>query len=301
MTKRALWFALPGLVILLLSAATRAQDLEPRSYTNLPINQTWALLGYIRSEGDLSPTPTSALQDAELKIDVAAAGVSHSFALAGSAAKVDVLAARVCYEGSALFRGDYVDGQRCEYGDPKIKLTWNFYGAPALELEDFSRWDNGLVVGSSLQVSVPVGTYTSDHLINAGTNRWMVRPGIGLSFHMGNWYIDAMTSARFFEDNNNYFEGTRLEQDPIYALQSHLIYVFGKGRWLALNANAFYGGESSVNGTKRGDDQNNSRLGLTFSMPITRRQSIQLSASNGIVTRVGNDFESYGIFWLYRF
>lgn len=283
------------------AGSATAQDLEPRSYTNLPISQTFLVLGAGRSEGDLSPTPTSPLQDAELTVDVALVGMARTFALAGSAAKLDLLTSRVCFDGSATFDGEPVDGQRCEYGDPRLKLTWNFYGAPALEIEEFSSWNEGLVMGGSLQVSIPAGAYSSDHLINAGTNRWILRPGFGMSYRLGNWYIDGMTSIHFFEDNDKAFRGSNLEQDPIYAVQSHLIYSFGRGRWISLNANYFYGGESTVNGVKADDLQSNSRWGITYSMPITRHQSIKLNVNTGVVTRVGNDFDSYSLAWLYRF
>ena len=50
-----------------------------------------------------------------------------------------------------------------------------------------------------------------------------------------------------------------------------------------------------------GDRQENSRIGVTYSMPVTRHQSIKLYASTGVLTRVGNDFDTYGIVWQYRF
>mgnify|MGYP006180184623 CR=1 FL=1 len=87
---------------------------------------------------------------------------------------MDLALARVCYEGSAIYNGDFTEGRRCEYGDSKIRFSWNFYGAPAMGLEEFSRWQPGLVVGTSLQVGIPNGTYNSENLLNAGSNRWMV-------------------------------------------------------------------------------------------------------------------------------
>ncbi len=278
-----------------------AQDLEPRSYANVPVDQTYLVLGYAYSEGELSPTPTSTLENAELEIDAQALGMAHTFSLAGDAAKIDLLASRLCFQGSATFEGEFIEGQRCEYGDPHARLTWNFYGAPALSLQDFADWQPGLVAGASLQVSAPLGSYTSEHLINAGTDRWMLRPGLGISWRAGRWFMDLSGSVRLFEDSDNGFRGSKREQDPIYAVQSHLIYVFAKGRWLSVDANFFHGGETTVNGVARKDLQKNSRWGLTYSFPLNRHHSIKLNASTGVVTRVGNDFDSYGIAWLYRF
>jgi hypothetical protein len=291
------------LVAVLMMAAPLAlsQELEPRSYVNLPVGETFMVLGAVRSEGDISPTPSSPLQEADLTIDVGILGLAHTFAIADKAAKIDMLFGRTCYEGSGIFQGEFVEGRRCEYTDPSARLTWNFYGAPAMPLKDFMQWEPGLVIGTSLQVIAPVGTYNGDNLINAGGNRWVVRPGLGLSFRTGRWHYDISTTVKFFEDNDDFFGGNNREQDPLYALQFHLVRYFNRGRWISLNGNFYSGGQSSVNGDEVDDRQENSRWGVTFSMPVTPRNSVKLYASTGVVTKIGSDFDSYGIAWQYRF
>lgn len=280
--------------------AVLGQDLEPRSFNNLPTGQTFFGAVYARSEGDVSPTPSSPIRDLELTIDGIAVAMSHTFALAGASAKVDLIASRLCFDGSATFDGQKIEGQRCEYGDPFAKLTWNFYGAPALTLAEFGEWQPGLVAGASLKVVAPIGTYTSEHLINGGANRWMVQPGLGMSFPTGAFQWEAKLTANFYEDNNDFFNGIQVEQDPLYTLGGHVIYSLSKGRWLSLDANYFTGGETTKNGIKAEDRQDNSRLGITFSLPLSRHHSIKLNANTGVVTRVGNDFATYSIAWLYR-
>lgn len=284
------------------SACAVAQELEPRSFNNLPIGQTFALFGVGRSEGDLSPTPSSPLQDAELRIDVAAYGLSHSFALAGDSAKFDFIGARVCYEGSATFRGEYTEGRRCEYADLKIKLTWNFYGAPAMTVKEFMQRDKDtLVVGASLAATAPVGTYDPEHLINAGANRWSLKPTLGMSKRMGRFQLEAKTSVTWFEDNDNFYGGILVEQDPLYTISGHLIYLLERGSWVSLDANYFIGGETTKNGTDSDDRQENSRWGLTWTKPLAPRHVLKLYISTGVVTRIGNDFDNFGAAYVYRF
>jgi hypothetical protein len=293
--------AIVVLSVLFQSAVVFGQALEPRSYTNVPIDQTFVVLGYLHSEGELAPTSTSPLQDAELTIDAAVAGMARTFSLAGRSAKIDIVATRQCFEGSAIFRGEFVEGSRCGYGDPNIRLSWNFYGAPAMELAEFMSWQPGLVAGASLQVSAPVGNYRDDAIVNIGSNVWMIRPGLGMSYEWGRWHIDAIASVRFFEDNDDYFEELYVKQDPIYSVQSHLIYNLNKGRWIALNANFFRGGETNIDGVDLGNQQENSRFGVTFSMPISRHHSVKFYANTGVITTIGNDFDTYGAAWQYRF
>ena len=286
-------------LVLFCPGAIMAQELEPRSFNNVPINQTFIGVALARSEGDLSPNPSSPLQDAELTIDVGAVALSRTFALAGDSAKVDFAAGRTCYEGSAIFRGEFVEGRRCEYIDPRFKLTWNFYGAPALEIQDFGKWDHGLVIGASVGVSAPWGTYNSENLINAGANRWAVKPRVGMSQRHGRWQWEVALGATLFEDNDDFFNGIHVEQDPLYQVSGHLIYNFKRG-WLSLDANFFEGGRTTKDGVRQDDRQENSRWGLTWTRPIAPRHLIKFSASTGVITRIGNDFDNFGIGWVYR-
>ncbi len=291
----------PVLLLVLAGRAT-AQELEPRSFNNIPVDQTFAVFGLGRSEGDLSPTPASPLQDAELRIDMAAFGLSQTFALAGDSAKFDIMGSRVCYEGSATFRGEYVEGRRCEYGDPKIKLTWNFYGAPAMTVDEFRQRDKDvLVVGASLAVTVPVGTYDNEHLINAGANRWSFKPTLGMSRRLGRFQLEAKASATLFEDNDDFFGGIRVEQDPLYTLSAHLIYLLKRGSWVSFDANYFTGGETTRGGVESDDRQDNSRLGITWNRPLAPRHLLKLYVSSGVITRIGNDFDNFGAAYVYRF
>ena len=291
---------LPVLLSLLLAAKTIAQDLEPRSYTNIPVGLGFLAVGYLYSEGELTAAPSVPLEDAELQFDTAVLGGAYTFALAGKSAKIDALAGRMCFEGSGVFNDTLAEARRCGYVDPKFRLTWNFYGAPALAMKDYRTWEQGLVVGTSMQVSAPWGTYLDDKLINPGSNRWIIRPGIGLSNRIGSWQYEVMGSVRFFEDNHDFFGDTHLEQDPLFNTQGHLIYNLAKGRWLSFNANYFRGGQTTSNGEELDNEQSNSRFGVTFSTPLSQRYSLKIYANTGLVTRIGNDFETLGIVLQYR-
>ena len=295
------WLTVVALASLLCAQRGMAQELEPRSYTNLPIGETFVLVGGVRAEGGVAPVASSPLQDAELTIDTGVLGLAHTFDLAGSSAKADVAVGSTCYEGSAIFQGEFTEGRRCEYIDPRVRIGWNFLGAPAMPLADFMQWEPGFVMGASLQAAIPLGTYNKENLINAGANRWMVRPGLGFSFRTGRWHYDVSASVKFFETNSDFFNDSSLAQDPLYSLQVHLVRYFNRGMWLSLNGNLFAGGETSRDGVDLDDRQENSRWGATFSMPLNPHHSIKVYASTGVVTRTGSDFDTFGAAWQYRF
>ncbi|QIR14709.1 transporter [Shewanella aestuarii] len=285
----------------LIAFASNAQDLEPRSYTNIPIGMHFLVAGYVHSEGDLSPAPSVPLQDAKLAIDSAVLAYATTFDFLGSSAKVDLSAAYACADGSATFQGDYVSGTVCGYGDPVAKFTWNFYGAPALTLSEFAGYQEGLVMGLSLQAHIPLGTYDDDKLLNIGTNQWVFRPGIGMSYRKGNWYYGLNATIRFYEDNDDFYQDVLLKKQPQYSIQGHLVYSFTPKQWMSLSANYFFGAETEKNGVASNDDENNSRIGLTYSYAFNRQHSIKVNTSLGVITRVGNDFTTAGVFWLYAF
>ena len=100
--------------------------------------------------------------------------------------------------------------------------------------------------------------------------------------------------------NNDYLNGQSFQQEPIYAFQGHIIYSFKVGIWFALDGTYYTGGVTTIDGNEGDTLQENTRVGATLSIPVSRRNSIKLNASSGVSTRTGSDFDSAGIAWQYR-
>jgi len=278
-----------------------AQELEPRSYVNIPIGLNFLVLGYGHTEGNVAPSPNVPIENAFIQTDAVVLGYARSFALRGNSAKFDVQTSRACYEGRADILGEPVSASRCEWGDTRARISWNLIGAPALTPQEYrEKFKPGFTLGASLQIEAPTGSYDSDKVINAGANRWTVRPGVGLSYIWEGWYLDASADIKFYTDNDNYL-GARMSQDPLYQLQVHLARYFAPGAWISLNSNYYLGGESSRDGNPLEDDLDNARLGVTVSFPIAPGHSLRLNASKGVITRLGTDFDTMGITYQYRF
>ena len=72
----------------------------------------------------------------------------------------------------------------------------------------------------------------------------------------------------------------------------------GMTTWVAADGNYWNGGRVTTDGKKAGLKQENSRVGVTFALPI-RRQQLRVSYSFGAYTRLGGDFHSVGLSYNY--
>jgi hypothetical protein len=107
-------------------------------------------------------------------------------------------------------------------------------------------------------------------------------------------------AATFYTDNDYFFGGRTLSQDPLYSLQGHAIYGFRSGIWASLDATYFTGGRTTVSGVLNSDLQQNWRVGGTLALPVNRENSIKFYVSSGVSSRTGNDYDLVGVAWQYR-
>jgi hypothetical protein len=290
------------LLTLLLVAATaaRAQDIEPRAYSNAPIGVNFLGVGYAFTQGSLPTNPSLPLTDSHLTTSSALLGYGHVFDLWGQSAKVNVIAPYSWLSGNAVFAGQPI--QRSVNGliDTSVKGSVNFYGAPAMDLQEFRNYKQDLILGASLTVTVPTGQYDSSRLVNLGTNRWSIRPELGASKAFDPLTVELSAGPTFFTDNTNFLNGHTRSQDPIVSGQAHAIYDFGSGLWGSLDAQYWTGGSTTVDGMGNQDLQRNWRLGSTFSLPLSRNYSLKFFASTGVSARTNNNYDLFGILVQYR-
>jgi hypothetical protein len=60
------------------------------------------------------------------------------------------------------------------------------------------------------------------------------------------------------------------------------------------------GGRTTLDGVPKDDRQSNTRGGLTLSLPCGKTQSLRLTWAQGVSTRVGSSFQTFGIGWQFR-
>jgi hypothetical protein len=124
---------------------------------------------------------------------------------------------------------------------------------------------------------LPTGEYMEDKLINLGQNRFTFRPQIGINHTHGKWTAEVTGEVAFYTDNNEFFNGNTLEQEPIYIVYGHLIHTFRPGLWVSTGMGYDYGGESTINGVNKDDRKQDIAWAFRLAYPINRYSGFNIS------------------------
>ena len=281
-------------------ANARAQDAEPRLYSNTPVGLNFLIAGYVYSQGKLAFDPSLSIADAQFHTHSGAVAYVRSFELLGQSAKFDVIVPYSGLSAHGLVAGQPREREISGLGDPRFRVSMNLLGAPALTVKEFAGYKQDLIVGVSLQVSAPLGQYDDTKLLNLGNNRWSFRPELGISKAWGPWTVEIVPSVTVFTDNPEFFNGKTFAQAPLYMVRGHVIHNFASGAWISLDGLYFTGLRTTVDGVKGDNEQAQVRAGMTLALPIDRQNSVKFHASTGLYTRTGSEFSIFGVAWQYR-
>jgi hypothetical protein len=276
-----------------------AQDLDPRAYARVPVDATVLIAGFNYTYGGVVLDPTLPIKDLEAKVQAPILGLARTFNLFGLTSQAFAALPYSWAQASGKVLGEDSSITRNGFGDMRFRVSVLFLGAPAVTVEEFAKTSPQTVLGASLMVTAPTGQFFSDKIINLGTNRWSFKPEIGLSYMLSKqWFIDLYAGVWFFTDNNSFYPGTSVRsQDPLITFQAHVSYNFNPLMWAAIDFTYYTGGQSSINNIYNDDRQNNSRVGATFNLPVSRQSSIKLAYSTGAVIRIGGNFSTISLGW----
>jgi Putative MetA-pathway of phenol degradation len=288
-----------SVALLLVPTCAWAQELTPGAYWPLPVGINILTLVNNFSVGDIAFDPSLPVDDASARINATVVAYTRTLSLAGRSANLALQLPVVGGHVEGLYQGTPTAVDRFGLGDPTVRLGVNLYGAPAMTPKAFASSHMNTLIGVSLAVAMPLGEYDRTKVINLGTNRWSVRPEIGLVHFRGRWAYEIMAAVWLFSDNTDFFGGHTRAQDPIPSLQADLAYRFSPRVWLAGNANFYRGGRTQVDGKWNLDLQSNSRIGSTFSWALDQHHSLRASVSEGAYTTIGADFLSIAVGYNY--
>lgn len=291
---------------LLLTSQAHGQDVEPRRWTSLPVGVNVIGAGYAYSTGDVAFDPVLLIEDAEVDMQTLIVSYARTFALFKRSARFDAVVPWQHGSWKGLLDGAPASATRVGLADPTFRLSINLVGAPAVGMDEFRKraatQPVNTVVGAAIAVKVPLGEYFEDKLLNLGQNRYIFRPQIGVLHTRGKWSYELTGSTYFYSDNNDFYGDNTLGQDPVHALQAHVIRVFKPGFWASLSAAYGWRGESTVSGVPSNNDKSDLLAALSVGFPVTRTQGIKLFYLRSETHRVtGADLDTLGIIWSTRF
>lgn len=284
-----------ALLGLTLAGLAHGQELEPRAYSPAPVGANFLVLAHTRSSGDVLPDPSVVATDVSARLQATSIGFARTFGLLGRASSLAIGLPYASGRLSGNVGEQRASIDRSGLGDARLRLAMNLIGGPALSPAEFASRERGTAVGASLSVVAPTGEYDPARLVNIGTNRWAFKPEIGITREFGRWFAEGSLGVWLFTDNTDFNGGNTRQQDPLSTVQLHGGYNFRPGLWLAADATYYSGGRTSMNGADKQDVQENSRYGLTLSLPIDRGWSAKIAWSKGFLTRAGQDFTTWTV------
>jgi hypothetical protein len=234
----------------------------------------------------------------QILVAIGFAAVSLSLSvLLGKSARIDLGQAWQSGQWAGLLNGIPTTVDREGWSDSVLRFAVNLYGAPPLAGREYAEYraqaGKETILGAGLAVHLPTGHYLEDKLINLGSNRYTFRPQLGVVHNHGPWSMELNAAAWLFTDNDDFFQGKHLEQDPFYTADAYLIYTFRPGLWLATGAAYGYGSETTVNDVSSRNRQSNAAWGLSLGIPLHRQLGFKIAwISTRTLSDTGADSDS---------
>ena len=275
------WGILFFQLLILYGSPCLAEELEPRRWAHLPVNTNFIGAGYVRTDADISFDPVLRIENGQEEMHAWVAKYIRSFALFEKSARIGILQAYQEGRWSGLLDGVTTTVKRRGWADTLLRFAINLYGAPPLQGKEYAEYrarsEIETIVGAGMSIQLPTGDYLEDKLINLGSNRFTFRPHFGAVHTCGKWSLETTGTVAFYTDNNDFFNGKKLEQDPLFTFNGHLIYSFRPGVWASASAGYDYGGRSTVDGIKKNDRKQNVAWALSFGLPLNRHLGVKMA------------------------
>lgn len=260
-----------------------------RDWQNLPTDLNM-VFGYYNRVDTNTPIDTSLpLDGLSLNANLYIARFARSFAVDGRNSAIQILQpyadVSASFDNARFFSGTKHNGGM---GDTQVVLVHNFFGGPALSTEAFAQWTPETFMTGALWVTTPTGDYDKNRVINIGANRWVFKPEIGFGTPIGPTWLEVNTWVSLFGDNDDYQGDTKLEQNPLYAVEGHYSYTSNRALWASLDATYSRGGETKINGDWQDNKQENTLVGASMGFMLTPQFGGMLAYSDTVAERTGS-------------
>jgi hypothetical protein len=119
-------------------ATARAQDIEPRTYSNAPVGVNFLIAGDVYTSDGLAYDPSLPLKNPQLKTSSAVLAYARVIDLWSKSGKIDAIVPYTWLSGTADLAGQAIKREVGGLADSKFRLSANLCGASALTLKEFA-------------------------------------------------------------------------------------------------------------------------------------------------------------------
>jgi hypothetical protein len=139
-------------------------------------------------------------------------------------------------------------------------------------------------------------------LINLGTNRFTIRPQLGVVHNRGEWGFELTGSTWIFTDNDDFFGGSKLELKPLFTVQGHVVYHFLPTLWVGGGLAYGIGQEATSDGDNKDDRKENLLFSFSAGYALTRHFALKVGyLGTRSYADTGIEFDSFVVgatfFW----
>ena len=174
------------------------------------------------------------------------------------------------------------------FADPNIQLAVNLIGTSKLKSTvDLLNYEPKVTLDIALLVAVPIGKYDNEKMVNLGLNRWYGRIALPFKYHFGvfspgyMWSFELVPSVYIFAENSDYL-GHKLENEPLWSLESHLTRDFTTNFFGSLDVMYQNGFKSKIDGTEVGENIEIGTIGFTLNYSVSDNITLRTSYNSNV-------------------
>ncbi len=263
-------------LILIASHYAGAVEVDPGDYEQFPAGATIGLLYYDYSATNAYYANGNKTADFDLQSHIGIARLLHVFALTD----------RLTIDPQILLPFGHVSG----FGNASALGSTTGVGDLIFTAPLKYRLNDAKdVLGATVFLYAPTGSYDRNRSLNLGANRWSLDFQAAYIKHFSpQWALDLVADAIWYGDNTSYgASGATLHQQMSYSAQAMIRYMPDPGTSFGLGVTQFWGGETSIDGVGNHDALRTTRLRLTASKFVTKVDQVQVQLGTDLSVRNG--------------
>ena len=174
------------------------------------------------------------------------------------------------------------------FADPNIQLAVNLIGTSKLKSTvDLLNYEPKVTLDIAVLVAVPIGAYQTDKMVNLGLNRWYGRIALPFKYHFGVFSpgymssFELIPSVYLFAENSD-FLGHKLENEPLWSLESHLTCDFTTNFFGSIDVLYQNGFKSKIDGTEVGENFEFGGIGFTLNYSVSDNITLRTSYNSNV-------------------